>query len=180
MWAPHLKLKHLHHLRSMAIGSFSRKSSYLTWCNGHADILPPSRWVPDQKFLTTHILNGYYLDGYNVEHRDNSKMKVTWQPLQSFLSSGLSASQTCSNIVSKSRILNKVFEMSTNPQWVVVICAGDLVKLTCHSVVEDRLTSEGIRTNNLIWLIQVQSISENRPPAYFWSAEVAKKSLSIL
>ena len=32
------------------------------------------------------------------------RMKVTWQPLHSFLSSGLSASQTCNKIVSKSRI----------------------------------------------------------------------------
>ena len=56
---------------------------------------------------------------------------------------------------------------------MVVISTGDLVKLTGHSVVENRFTSEGKEQF-------LDPISQNKPSAYFCSAELAKKGLSVL
>ena len=39
----------------------SPESSYLTWCNGHADILPPSQWVPNRKLCGIIKFSSYII-----------------------------------------------------------------------------------------------------------------------
>ena len=78
----------------------------LTWHSGHGDIPQPSRLVPNK--------NQYNKSGGESEQQPlckdaslatveilmNSK-ELTWQPVQSFLSSGFSASHTCFDILWK-------------------------------------------------------------------------------
>ena len=50
----------------------SPESSYLTWCNGHADILPPSQWEPITKLCgiiklpKVHMWYRYNLNDYDL------------------------------------------------------------------------------------------------------------------
>ena len=99
----------------------------LTWHSGHGDTPQPSRLVPNE--------NQYNKSGAESEQQSlcksaslatveilmNSK-ELTWQPVQSFLSSGFSASQTCFDIIKEFWFRGTYIWISTNPQWVIVVC----------------------------------------------------------
>ena len=112
----------------------------LTWHSGHGDTPQPSRLVPNK--------NQYNKSGGESEQHSlckdaslatveilmNSK-ELTWQPVQSFLSSGFSASQTCFDIKHCQRhngpegwvLLTKVTSSNTNLGQNFNPCTGSLI-----------------------------------------------------
>ena len=160
---------YFYHSKSLVTRSFSRKflSDLVQWTCRHPPAFSMGAWYKTLWILViamilTGIMRFCQYESYPAAF---AKLSVLW-PL-----SKPNLSQNCQQIENpcEQRFVLK----RTHPQWVIVISTGDLVKLTGHSVVENRFTSEGKEQF-------LDPISQNKPSAYFCSAELAKKGLSVL